>query len=67
MKQKTFFIFFKGLSIVRNSLRHESAPLNNKINQLHERRLRITNSDKTSNFDEVLSKVGTVSIYLQNS
>ena len=40
--------------------------LNNKINRLHERSLRIVYSDKTSDFSELLEKDGSVSIHYQN-
>ena len=30
MKQKTFFIIFKGLSVAKNCLRPESEPLKNR-------------------------------------
>ena len=41
-------------------------PLNNKIDRLHERFLRIVYSDKTSDFSELLEKDGSVSIHYQN-
>ena len=41
-------------------------PLNNKIDRLHERSLRIVYSDKTSDFSELLEKDGSVSIHYQN-
>ena len=40
--------------------------LNNKIDRLHERSLRIVYSDKTSDFSELLEKDGSVSIHYQN-
>ena len=40
--------------------------LNNKIDGLHERSLRIFYSDKTSDFSELLEKDGSVSINYQN-
>ena len=40
--------------------------LNHKINQLHERCLRIIFSDKKSNFDELLDKNESISIHYQN-
>ena len=40
--------------------------LNNKIDRLHERSLRIVYSDKTSDFSELLEKDGFVSIHCQN-
>ena len=41
--------------------------LNNKINRLHERCLRIVYNDKKSSFNEVLVKDGSISIHHQNS
>ena len=40
--------------------------LNNKINRLHERCLRIVYNDKKSNFNEVLVKDSSISIHHQN-
>ena len=40
--------------------------LNNKIDRLHERSLRIVHSDKISDFSELLEKDGSVSIRYQN-
>ena len=40
--------------------------LNNKIDRLHERSLRIVYSDKTSDFSELLEKDGSASIHYQN-
>ena len=40
--------------------------LNNKIDKLHERSLRIVYSDKTSDLSELLEKNGSVSIHYQN-
>ena len=40
--------------------------LNNKIDRLHERSLRIVYSNKTSDFIELLGKDGSASIYYQN-
>ena len=40
--------------------------LNNKIDRLHERSLRIVYSDKTSDFSELLEKDGSVPIHYQN-
>ena len=40
--------------------------LNNKINRLHERCLRVINNDKFSNFEELLSKGNSVSIHHNN-
>ena len=39
--------------------------LNNKIDRLHERSLRIVYSDKTSDFSELLKKDSSVSIHYQ--
>ena len=38
----------------------------NKINLLHEKRLRIVYSDKTSSFKELLEKDGSISIHIRN-
>ena len=43
-----------------------SRKLNNKINRLHERCLRIVYNDKTSSFEELLSKDGSVTIHTRN-
>ena len=43
-----------------------SRPLNNKINRLHERCLRIIYNDKTSTFKEFLEKDNFVSIHYRN-
>ena len=40
--------------------------LNNKINRLHERCLRITYNDKHSNFEELLVKYNSVSLHHNN-
>ena len=40
--------------------------LNNKIDRLHELYLQIVNSNKTSDFIELLEKDGFVSIHYQN-
>ena len=40
--------------------------LNNKINRLHERALRIAYNDYFSTFDELLIKVGAVTIHQRN-
>ena len=40
--------------------------MNNKINRLHERRLRIVHSDKTSSFEKLLEKDGSVTIHTRN-
>ena len=39
---------------------------NNKINKIHERALRITHRDSTSNFEELLTKSNSVSIHQKN-
>ena len=43
-----------------------SRALNNKINRLHERCLRIVYNDKTSTFNELLEKDNSVSIHYRN-
>ena len=43
-----------------------SRRLNNKINSIHERALRITYQDNTSTFQELLNKDNSVSIHLRN-
>ena len=43
-----------------------SRTLNNKINAIHERALRIAFKDNTSNFEELLSKDNSVSIHHRN-
>ena len=43
-----------------------SRSLNNKINRLHEHRLRIIYNDKHSNFEELLIKDNSVSIHHNN-
>ena len=43
-----------------------SRGLNNKINRIHERALRITYKDKSSTFQELLEKDSSVSIHHQN-
>ena len=43
-----------------------SRTLNNKINRLHERCLRIIYNDKLSNFEELLHKDNFVSIHHNN-
>ena len=40
--------------------------MNNKINRLHEKCLRILFSDKTSSFEELLDKEGSATIYTSN-
>ena len=39
---------------------------NNKINKVHERALRIIHKDSTSNFQELLSKINSVSVHQRN-
>ena len=43
-----------------------SRALNNKINSIHERALRITYNDRTSTFDKLLNKNNSVSIHHRN-
>ena len=43
-----------------------SRTVNNKINRLHERCLRIVHSDKTSSFEKLLEKDGSVTIHNRN-
>ena len=43
-----------------------SSRLNNKINSVHERALRITHQDNTSTFQELLKKDNSVSIHHRN-
>ena len=43
-----------------------SRTMNNKINRLHERCLRIVHSDKTSSFEKLLEKDGSVTIHTRN-
>ena len=43
-----------------------SQSLNNKINRIHERALRITYNDKSSNFPELLDKDNSVTIHHRN-
>ena len=43
-----------------------SRDLNNKVNYLHERELRITYGDKSSSFQELLKKYNSVSIHHRN-
>ena len=43
-----------------------SLTMNNKINRLHERCLRIVHSDKTSSFEKLLEKDGSVTINTRN-
>ena len=40
--------------------------LNNKINRIHERALRITYNDKSSSFQDLLKKGNSVSIHHRN-
>ena len=39
---------------------------NNKINKIHERALRIIHKDSTSNFEELLVKINSVSVHQRN-
>ena len=43
-----------------------SRTVNNKINRLHERCLRSVHSDKTSSFEKLLEKDGSVTIHTRN-
>ena len=43
-----------------------SCTMNNKINRLHERCLHIVHSDKTSSFEKLLEKDGSVTIHTRN-
>ena len=43
-----------------------SRAMNNKINRIHERVLRLVYSDYSSNFDELLKKDGLLSIHYRN-
>ena len=43
-----------------------SRKLNNKINSIHERALKITYNDRKSSFEELLRKGNTVSIHHRN-
>ena len=43
-----------------------SRTMNNKINRLHERWLRIVYSDKTSSFERLLEKDGSATIHTRN-
>ena len=43
-----------------------SHKLNNRINNIHERALRIVFQDKHTSFDELLKKAGTVKIHYKN-
>ena len=45
---------------------YHSRTINNKINRLHERCLRIVYSDKTSSFENLLEKDGSVTIHTRN-
>ena len=59
----TFHFTFQLLCI---SLDVSSCAKNNKISQIHERRLRVICKDKKSTFYELLEKVGSVSIHERN-
>jgi len=43
-----------------------SRKLNNKINRIQERALRMIYNDRTSSFDELLNKNGSVTVHVQN-
>ena len=43
-----------------------SRTMNNKINRIHERSLRLVYSDYSSNFDELLRRDGSFSIHDKN-
>ena len=43
-----------------------SRSMNNEINRLHERCLRIKFNDRTSNFADLLAKDGSVTIHTRN-
>ena len=43
-----------------------SGTMNNKINRIHERALRLVYSDHVSSFDELLKKGGSFSIHHRN-
>ena len=43
-----------------------SRTMNNKINKLHERCLRIIYNDKLSSFNELLAKDGSVTVHIRN-
>ena len=43
-----------------------SRTVNNKINRLYERCLRIIHSEKTSSFEKLLEKDGSVTIHTRN-
>ena len=43
-----------------------SRTMNNKTNRIHERALRLAYSDYSSNFDEILKKDGSFSVYDRN-
>ena len=44
----------------------QSRSLNNKINRIHERALRITYNDKSSSFENLLEKDNSVTIHHKN-
>ena len=59
--------FFKAqFSYCPVNLMFHSHSLNNKINRLHERCLRISYNDKSSTFEEFLSKDNSVSVHHKN-
>ena len=60
-------VFFKSqFSYCSLSWMFHSATLNNKINRLHERCLRIIYNDNTASFTDVLEKGNLVSVYHRN-
>ena len=60
-------VFFKSQFNYCPAIRmFHSRTLNNKINRLHERCLRIIYNDKLSNFEELLHKDNFVSIHHNN-
>ena len=60
-------VFFKSqFSYCSLSWMFHSATLNNKINRLHKRCLRIIYNDNTASFTDVLEKGNLVSVYHRN-
>ena len=45
---------------------NHSRALNNKINRIHERALRLVYRDKKSTFDELLTKDNSVKVHIKN-
>ena len=60
--RKTFFTHFNFLGYAYCY----SRKLNNKINRLHERYLRVTYNDGLSSFEELLERDNSVSVYNRN-